>query len=142
MPLHTGPVRARFLTSCCARPPATRRYKHVMRYCPSGLSPWRRKSSKPTDSNNLKCCMAPGPSLAHGETNPDPSIVMHFSLPLPIAALILATATAPRLEAQRAVAQLAIGGGSGTDARGISSSAWTVAPSLALASRSTVLRLG
>jgi hypothetical protein len=66
---------------------------------------------------------------------------MRFYLALPITALIVAT-TAPRLEAQRAVAQLAVGGGSGTDTRGISSSAWTVAPSLALASRSTVFRLG
>jgi hypothetical protein len=67
---------------------------------------------------------------------------MRFYLALPIAALIVATTTAPRLEAQHAAAQLVVGGGSGTDARGISSSAWTVAPSLAVASRSTVFRLG
>jgi hypothetical protein len=67
---------------------------------------------------------------------------MRFRPAVPTVALILAITTAPRLEAQRVVAQLTVGGGSGTDARGISSSAWTVAPSLALASGSYAFRLG
>jgi hypothetical protein len=73
--------------------------------------------------------------------NPDPSHAMPFHRALPVAAFLLAAAT-PRLSAQQTAAQLAVGGGSATDVRGISSSAMTVAPSLALWSPNAALRLG
>ncbi|MEO6057629.1 MAG: glycogen-binding domain-containing protein [Gemmatimonadales bacterium] len=66
---------------------------------------------------------------------------MRFDKVLPAAVLLLTT-TAPRLAAQRPSAQVMVGAGSATDVRGIASSAWTVAPSLALGSRSTLFRLG
>jgi hypothetical protein len=73
--------------------------------------------------------------------NPDPSFAMLLHRALPVAALLLAAATS-RLSAQRTAAQVAVGGGSATDVRGVSSSAMTVAPSLALWSPNAALRLG
>ena len=68
---------------------------------------------------------------------------MRFDRVLPAAAFMLVTA-APSLTAQRAAAaaELVLGGGTATDVRGVSSSAMTVAPSLALRSRNAALRLG
>lgn len=66
---------------------------------------------------------------------------MPFHRALPVAVVLLVAAPL-RLSAQRVVAQLAVGGGSATDVRGVSSSAMSVAPSLALWSPNVAVRLG
>jgi hypothetical protein len=64
------------------------------------------------------------------------------SSPTLTAILVLLAATPPRAAAQHTSAQIALGGGTATDVRGLSSSAVTVAPSLTLAGRRSAFRLG